>query len=526
MTTEQLIETVDPPQAVPNQSALAVIRGQVWMLALFLAVTAGIYCTTLLLTYGFNDDYGLLDQAIAYPRQIYLGLAAQGRPFFGAAIQFGFSHMRTLNDLWMMRAVGLLGLALTAWALDWAARRAGWSRLTSSCVAIVAITLPPVQIYASWASFMPAPWALLAATLAGLLAGWILDGKPWRYLLSPIAVVLLVAAVITYQPAAMVFVAVMLLDVFSPAHRDDPMGPAIGRLVFFQAINAAALYGGFNVFQWGMRSYPSYRVEGRTGLAADFRHRPAWFVRRPLVNALNMWNVQATPRVAVIVGSVLIVGLLLYFRGKWWQRILGVLALPVSHLPNLLAEESDSYRTQVGLNWTVLVLALLAVTGIWNAPAALWRRRSVLPRHGDKDRPLATPLPRGLLVLLTAAASASAAYTSTRYITWPHALELAVLRIQLANPPASSARHLVFLQISHWNDTAAPSWISDDVGCPSIANAWAWEPQGAVFMVQRETNPNVERRDIRMVSFLTGPYTEALPPDTAVIDMRRMDAAR
>jgi len=310
----------------------------------------------------------------------------------------------------------------------------------------------------------------------------------------------------------------MLLDVYSPRRQHDSMRRKIGQLAFYQGITAIMLVGGLLMFKWGLREFHDYVIPGRTGFDTDLAAKPKWFLQVILTDALNLWNIDATWWIAALVSIVLLGGLLLYFGGNWRWRLFNVLvcavALPVAHLPNILAERSDSYRTQVGLSWSILVLLLLAATGLWRAGLRLRNAVSI------------DCLPRGLMIGGAAAAMMSAAYTSTMFIAWPHALELAVLRIQLAQPNVSTAHHLIFLQLMTWGDSPAPYWVSDEFGCPSIANAFDWEPRGAVYLIDRESDRHAEHRDIKIVPFFTGAYTEALPPDTAVVDMRRMYAAR
>jgi hypothetical protein len=438
--------------------------------------------------------------------------------------------MKNLDHLWEMRLVSMGGLSFAAWALCGVLRHVGWDLLISICVAIMACTVPATQVYATWAIFFPNPYGVVAAIMAGWLAGWILDGARWRYLLTPIAAMLLVTSLITYQPAGMVFVPIMLLFVFSPPRRDDSLKLKIGRLAFFQAINAAALLGGYLTLRLGLHIYPRSASIGRTGITPALLHKPAWFVNGPLREAMNLWNLPPIPIVAWTVGGVLAIGLFLYFSGDWRNRLLLLvicaLAIPLAYVPNLLAEDADAYRTHIGMSWTLLVLGLFAFTSFWQSAWKLWQITLAFLHRPRQPGGIAPAIPGGFLILAAAAAAFSAAYTSTVYLTWPHAVELADLRMQMAKPNVAAADHLIFLQIMNWNDTAAPHWLSDDFGCPSIANDLEWEPQGAAYMIRREANRNAAIPDVQMIPFYQSVYSQPLPPDTALIDMRHLSASK
>ena len=152
--------------------------------ALFLAIFSAVYLPALRAEYGVEDDY--VDFAAEVPnlpesltdefdREISPGRAwrrsvAEGRPLNALAQYLTHLMVSELEHLRYVRFVGILGIALLAWSLYRALAGAGHHRLGAFCVAAVACSALPFQVWVYWASTATLPLAAALSGFAFLLA--------------------------------------------------------------------------------------------------------------------------------------------------------------------------------------------------------------------------------------------------------------------------------------------------------------------------------------------------------------------
>ena len=171
-------------------------------LPLYLAALAVTYASALTVPYAFSDTYMVLARALhhdLWDTQIMMVLG--GRPLLALVTSLYFPYVHSIAELRWIRLFGLLGLALFASIYAAVLRRQGAPRALIWGLPLFTACLPPFQVYIAWAVCAPYTWA---AALAGL-AFAVLEqdsGRPWRMGLSVIA---LMAALLLYQPAAMMF---------------------------------------------------------------------------------------------------------------------------------------------------------------------------------------------------------------------------------------------------------------------------------------------------------------------------------
>ena len=112
----------------------------------------------------------------------------------------------TIDNLRFVRILTAAGIVALALLLYWRLLRSRVGSLPAALIALLACTLPAFQLHTAFTINFPMPWAAVLAGCASLLTVAALDGsRPLKLdrLVAP--TVLLVVAVLTYQPTAMFF---------------------------------------------------------------------------------------------------------------------------------------------------------------------------------------------------------------------------------------------------------------------------------------------------------------------------------
>lgn len=472
----------------------------------FLLLLAGLfltYCTVLIWPYAYLDDYFWLDLSTRLPGDLYEALAVQGRPLNGLILRWVFSHAGGIGGLRWVRALTLAELSAMAWMFYMAVKWNGWSRTTAVLLALMASSLPAVQVYAAWATSVPIPWAGMLACVAAILTGWAVDDLQRRWTAALPAAVLLLASATIYQPAAMIFWPVAALDLFR-RNRDERM---VRRFAVYFVVAIVGLFLAYLVFKHGLATYTRRPSIQRDGVTHDPKEKVKWFLEHPLVDSLNLFNLRPAPWVAGIVGGIMFVGLSRYFMRRRLISIMIMLSLlPLSYLPNLVAKESwSSYRTQIGLSWLVLVFAWIACNGIFQlAQDGWWPTR----------RFLALIFP---VILMLVVAIPLAAGQVGSLIVAPQYVELVALRGELSSMGSRAIKRIILLQ-PRGTSKFAPYSRYDEFGRYSMEGFWV--PESAINLIRKETDPNPPPIQFDLVPDFQGKWTEVEPADTAVFDMR------
>ena len=161
-------------------------------MGLFLAIFSAVFLPVLRAEYGVDDDY--VDFAAEAPdlpesltdefgREFTPGRAwrrgiSEGRPLQGLAAYLTYGMVSELEHLRYVRFVGVLGIALLAWSLYRALAGAGHDRLRAFCVAAIACSALPLQVWVYWASTATYPLAAALSGFAFLLADRAFSAPP------------------------------------------------------------------------------------------------------------------------------------------------------------------------------------------------------------------------------------------------------------------------------------------------------------------------------------------------------------
>ena len=468
--------------------------------------------------FGLRDDYANLREAHEEPGKMVQFTASHARPIYGWLLQQSFGSINTIAELAWLRLVGAMGLGLVAAALFGVLLRVGWHRLAAGFAAAMVVLAPAAQIVAGWATAWPYPVAALL-TLGGFALATA-EGQRHQWLRRTGAGFLVAASALIYQPNSLLYLVGIAAAL--PMLRGRDLTHNLRWVGGHLAIVATGLIAAFLIMKL------SYAAEVFTASRRiAFEHDPigklGWFLREPLLNALNLLVLNddgGATRAAYCVSAGL-TGLLLAaglsvegWRRGWraggcWLLVLAIL-LPAALAANLAAAERfATYRTIFALTAVVLIFLTLA-----------WQNLCGLAGRAGRIVEVS-----GYAVLLTIAIVMARDHAYT-LIALPQGEELQILeriveRMTLREPPLR-----IYLVQPLPEDSPAAISYHDEFGALSTSGALAfgadWAPKEMFKHLVRERFPERADRE-RYYRLEAGiqPPPQGKPFDL-IIDMRQM----
>ena len=519
--TQHAEPTPDAPAPLPWR-AYAAGHGRA-LVGIALAIIA-VFLPTLIVPYGFTDDYSFLWLAVSrepspmFGRSLIENGTAGGRPLSGVLHDLFYSAAGTIDNLRFLRLTAVAGIVLLALLLHRELVRSRIATVPAALIAVLTCTMPAFQVYASWAALFVAPYASILAGGASIVATAAV-GAP-RGLMPErltVATLMLLAALLVYQPAAMffwVFLAVALVG--SAAN-----GARTARLLRMHlGVAAIALPGAFLAVRLGVHLVGQGPQAHRNTIAHDPIGKARWFVEQPLYRALNLVDVTPSPWLAGIVGAIAIGGMLLLARGRCERPLtcLGValLLVPLSYLPNLVVSDNGAtYRTQAGLSALVVLYTSLGVLGIWMAARARIRSRAAARLWPAIDR-LALA---GAVALVAATSFVTAKNVLTLFVE-PQSTELRLIRSQVAALPNGEGR-IGFIATSYTQGMSKVV-VGDEFGLPTSSHTYPLRP--LVLLILREEGRLSPSGLLPVVDVL--PWDAPRPTNEPVIDAHELKSFR
>ena len=458
--SKRLTSTILPSNGITSTMSNGKIRlFSSWsILGLFMILFSSLYSSTLTTDYAFLDDYQLLVEG-PQGRPIRRSVL-EGRPLQALGQYLHLQRAKDIEDLRGARLAGIFGTALLAWSVFHLFVREGWNRFQATCVSLLMCTTLPFQVSVAWGSAANQPFAAVASGCALLLSDRALQThrRCLKWLFAAGAILLLLAALTSYQPAAMffwVFATGVLLKPRTPLHA------TLRRFGWYGMIALIGLLLGFATYRSGSILYPD--VSQRTGFVQNLPVKTAWFLIESFPNAV-LFAFLSPARWLLSEGSaplsafyrimdigiawtlffMIVRGLVSYFQGSRKERLgkcgIAAVLLILSYAPNLVvAENWATYRSLSSLTSVVIVLMCLALRGY--------------VRHLDfRLSPICVRLVVGCLAAFSAV---SAAYHVRTYFVMPQSRELAIMRDELMKKPLSQV-HNISVIASRKGDTLAP----------------------------------------------------------------------
>ena len=111
-----------------------------------------VYAPALTERYGFRDDYSTLRESQDSLRTTFVFCASHGRPLYGLCLGWLSQLVGTVDNLRVLRGVGIALLGAAAAMLAWTLhRRIGVSAEVSAGLGFLAALLPSAQVRVAWA---------------------------------------------------------------------------------------------------------------------------------------------------------------------------------------------------------------------------------------------------------------------------------------------------------------------------------------------------------------------------------------
>lgn len=469
--------------------------------------------------FGFYDSYLVLNNSDTGNmwQGVYPSVAG-GRPLFALLETLALRPLSTIGDLRYLRFDGALGIALVAWTIYFLLRRAGVARWPAILLPIFVCTLPPFQVYVSWAECAIFPYAMLLS----IAAYFILVAATQRFHerfatvgLVAAAIALQAASMMTYQPAAMTIIAFLAGHLMLYGSKQSLRRQAtIGALV----MSAVGVSLGIDFVASRILPsllYPADDSLSRAAVTSAPLQKAAYFTSTALPRTFDLYLLSHDHR---LIAAVAAVTATLFVGGVWlmsrdpkhprevrWRllRTLCVLAcLPLAYAPNLLVNEDwASFRTLTGME-------MIVAFGICGGLIALSQMKDI------RGLRLAT----SAALILALACVGLAAYMVNVEFAVPEMAELTFATQQLVAQDRPGATEVVFFQPTI-SDTIAPIAISDEFGVSSTAEAWAPAPLVHLVLSERHS----ANRNLPVVLVPPG-QTMQVPASAIVVDMRDFPA--
>lgn len=442
---------VTPVEHVRSGSAGRLLSRYGW-LAATAAIVLLAYSPVLFTEYGFSEDYRLL---AALRRGVLFSklMIAEGRPLYAVWTALFLGPVHGIGQLAIVRLVNLLVLGGVAVTFTLAWRRVGLGRFEAAAAGIATVTLPTFQFFGAMAAVGAHLWGALAAAIAALWTDrlWNTDR---RIFVRALPALVLLAGLLAYQPAGMVFWAFAFILLVAPRDAWSVYWP---RLRGFVVVGFIGMAASFVVFEIGKTLFAAELAGApRAEWVRDPAAKLFWFLTFPIPHTLNLWKLHPDLWFALAALIALAAGLVLHHRGleRALPRVLVAFALiPFSYLPNLLvAEDRSSFRSMLALSSLVLAWYVLVLAG---------QLRSTRGRLAF----------RTVIAAFAAAGIASAAWNVTSLFVRPQARELEMVRRHTADIP-DRYRNILVVR-SDWRDALAPDVLYDEFGYPSTALPWS-----------------------------------------------------
>ena len=485
------------------------------VLVLLLAGLLLCYSAVLVAPYGFYDDYTDLSDSFHGRTWPVVKRIMHGRPTYALLEGLSLPYLSSIGDLRYLRLLGVVGLALLAWSVYRRLVCVQWGSYQALCISIIMCMLPPFQVYAAWAATAFYPFAAVISGVAFSLAQRSFDEDYGLYKWSLVgrSILLLLLALTIHQSVAMFFWVFVVIGVLTP---DASFVSMRRRFLWCSGIVLSALLLGFGVYQGGMAIYSDGLTLDRSQVTLEVGEKVYWFLRWPLMNALNLANIFPRSWFALSVASFIVSGLMLSFGGACKERLsklmIALCILPLSYLPNLVvAENWSSYRTQSALVSVIAVYVFLAFRGY------LQIQDRFVSRFLDQflgrflGRSIATPILAIGLGIMALGSSLLAAHNVRTYFISPQLQELTCIRSKLAQKDIEKARSIYLISGKCQDSTLTVRY--DEFGSSSSF----WASKAMVYVLLREMNPKYTRLPIAVVS-ADEPITP--PSDALVVDLR------
>lgn len=438
----------------------------------FLALFSICYFSVLTHEYGFVDDY--YDSIPENQDWVVIKRFLEGRPLYALVSKFSLP-VADIEHLHYVRFVGIVGISLFAFVMFKALRHAGINAGPSFYISIILGTTPGIQVYAAWATTFVFPFAGALAGCGLLLAeqGFESRSRVAKWWSACMGVLVLVAALAIYQPAAMLFWCAAAAFLFGPGRSFNDMR---ARLLWYSLIGMVAMLLGWAVYELTQTFYPGYPQ--RTSLGWSFWEKASFLYESfPVTSAgpflspsdsfySRQWQEESIfyppgfddfP-VRCLLFLFMITGLGLHLRGGRTERLLKWSIVPALWIfvlvPFLVLERIEpDHRILVAPTSLMVLYYYFALQGWCRLCPSFINVRSSLTSVA--------------LGSLAGACLFVAGYQVRYWMVVPQVRELEIMRYPLTPENLAEAEWIFVIRPAHfWSETFAP-FIWGEFGPPS-----------------------------------------------------------
>jgi hypothetical protein len=500
-----------PAIAVPAARTFA---WRAWVLAAFLMLAPLLtYAPTTFHDYGLRDDYSNLREAHEEPGKILKFCASHARPLYGLLLQTSYGQTSTVQNLQWMRLLAAVLLGTLSLVSFRSLRALGWSFSAALCFALLVAMVPSAQVIAAWA----VGWPYALAALIGVAGFFAAEGAmsvgntrgrtaaQWA-----VALGLMVASVLIYQPSALFYVVPLTASLI--AQRERGARQTLRWVAIHLGLVGAALGLAYALMSW-LYSIGFFVKSGRIAFEQHWFDKIGWFVSEPLPNALSLFVLNDNNHreqglyftCAALAGLVLIGGAVMEWRRHGRARGLvwcaGLIVLPMFAFGVSLAasERYATYRTILAMTAVLLCFLVASV--------------NLLTAH------LSRTARTGIAAVVLAVAYACAQYHPYALIAVTQGNEWKLIVDGAEHVRLGELRPRIFAVASTPADRSTESIYHDEFG--SLSSNSEWVPKEMFKRAMHDLRPNVPNLESRY-DFASGPNLPAGEHFDVIIDLHRL----
>ncbi len=378
--------------------------------------------------------------------------------------------LNTISDANFIRSISVLIQSGSAFVLYLCFRHSKINIVHSVLLAVIIVVLPAFQTSMVIVSGQPLIVSALLSILAGFFAlRWVNIEKEGRSHLfnrySVIAFILLFISLLIYQSNTMLFWVVVTaflvgIDITEWNKYKNKIFKLFG--LGFVAIFVYFLYAKTNYYFYG--SNDPDQMRHAIELNIDILPRLEAFIKVPLFDALNLWNIWPTKEFAGFMLLLISIGILISvikikkagridsrYYSAYIQKIIFVITLLfLSFLPSLAAANQlyFPYRTQIALTPFIIIILYWSLSKI---VLVINRNEMVIT---------------ALLLLACLISIGKAHYHISNYYVLPQTLELRYMKSALLQNDLSKFKkiHIIRINTSQISSIVAPKSRKDEFG--------------------------------------------------------------
>lgn len=316
-----------------------------------------IYSPTYLFNYAFSDDWALIDIALNKKGSLFQWDVQSGRPLYAVIQSICLYFIKDYKSLIIFRLICVLTIyAFCCQLFSFLYKRKIFDNLLITITLPLAICfLPAIQVYAAWVSCFSFVTSLLFAGFSyAILIPYDRTSSITRWIIS---ILFLCCSFAIYQPTAMGFLFFVFLDNFIKERKKFPLS----NLTKSAIVLCIGMIFSLILSKYLPKLLYGYLLD-RSQLTSHFLEKLNWFIKEPLINAINNFNIYPHRFFTILSTLLLVIGIKSICKNKnVFIHLLSIIAIIlISYIPCLLVNQDwAAYRSLIALELILSTLVLL-----------------------------------------------------------------------------------------------------------------------------------------------------------------------